>query len=255
MPQVSAPELDKLVTQFNTPDFISLDPISIPHRFEVKQDIEISGFIAAAFAWGQRTTIINKANDFLARMDNHPLDFVLNFKPADLQVFQSFKHRTFNGDDAISLLYFFQSIYKAHASLEHFFINDDANVIQRGLTKMNEQFKSLPSTLKRSHKHVSSPIKNSACKRLNMYLRWMVRNDNKGVDFGIWQEVSPSALIIPLDLHVVRSAIHLGLMDSEKANWKTAVELTEKLRQFDKEDPVKYDFALFNYSLMQLGKR
>ncbi len=242
-------ELDQLVVNYNTPDFIEHDPISIPHQFSRKQDIEIAALIAATFAWGTRKTIINKSNDFLHRMDWAPYQFITSFEPTDLRAFQSFKHRTFNGEDAISLLYFLQHHYNGHDSLEDFFLGSQKDVVFHGLNKLNKQFRTLPSTANRSYKHVSNPGKNSACKRLNMFLRWMVRQDNCGVDFGIWKNISPSELIIPLDVHVLRSAKKIGLLNVEKATWKTALILTNKLREFDREDPVKYDFALFNLSL------
>lgn len=241
--------LDGLVEQHNHPDFIQSDPILIPHRFTDPRDIEISGLIAATFAWGQRVTIINKATDFIDRMDNDPAGFVQSFKPSDLKAFLSFKHRTFNGDDALSLLYFLQDIYQNYDSLEAFFIKSKEDKIKHGLVQLNTHFRGLTSTLKRSHKHMSNPAKNSACKRLNMYLRWMVRKDEKGVDFGIWDKISMSDLIIPLDVHVIRAAMKLRLIKTEKANWKTAETLTQVLRKFDPLDPVKYDYALFNYSL------
>lgn len=249
-----AEALDKLVEEYNNPDFITNDPICVPHTYSRRQDVEIAGFVAAIFAWGQRKTIINKAEEFLGRMDNSPYDFVKNFDPKELKVFQSFRHRTFNGDDAMSVLYFFQYVYQKYESLEVFFKNKQKHVVFEGLKEMDQVFRSLPSTLKRSHKHIASPARNSACKRLNMFMRWMVRKDDKGVDFGLWQQISPSELIIPMDVHVVRSAQTLRLLGSDKVNWRTAIELTEKLREFDAHDPIKYDFALFNYSLMQSGR-
>jgi uncharacterized protein (TIGR02757 family) len=242
-------QLNKLVAKFNTTKFIDNDPISIPHQYQVKQDIEISGLVAALFAWGLRKTIINKSNDFLGRMGGSPYEFILNFKPSDLKVFQSFRHRTFSGDDAISLLYFLQRWYQQNSSLEEFFINKKEDVVFHGLAEMSNYFQKLPSTLKRSHRHIASPERNSACKRLNMFLRWMVRSNETGVDFGLWTQIKPADLIIPLDVHVVRSALKLKLIENDKANWKTALALTERLREFDPHDPVKYDFALFNLSI------
>ena len=243
--------LNNLVEKYNNPAFIQSDPISIPHQFSNKPDIEISAFIASIFAWGQRTTIINKTQDFLGRMDMSPHDFVMNFEPADLIRFQSFRHRTFNGDDAISILYFFQHVYRKMESLESIFLSSKSDLIYNGLESLSALFRSLPSTIKRSHKHVSSPKRNSACKRLNMFLRWMVRDDENGVDFGIWENIPKSELIIPLDLHVVRASNQLGILTINKADWRTAVALTKKLKTLDASDPVKYDFALFNYSLNQ----
>ncbi len=243
--------LDEYVERFNQQNFILNDPISIPHQFSRKEDIEISGFISAIFAWGQRKTIINKSTEFIRLMDNSPVHFVRHFRPHDLKPFVSFKHRTFNGDDALSVLYFLKDIYLNKESLEHFFINREAAPIKHGLIQLHAHFATLPTTLKRSLKHISTPERNSACKRLNMFLRWMIRKDDTGVDFGIWNNIDPSKLIIPLDVHVLRAAKELKLVGEEKANWKTAELLTKRLADFDKSDPVKYDFALFNYGLMR----
>lgn len=245
-------KLDRLVDLYNTPAFIESDPISIPHQFSNRQDIEIAGLIAAVFAWGQRKTIINKSGDFLSRMDDKPFDFVSNFEPSDLKPFKSFKHRTFNGDDAIGLLYFLQSTYRDQGSLECFFRGREPDAVYSGLCRLHEHFKSHPASLARSLKHISSPSRNSACKRLNMFLRWMVRKDDRGVDFGIWDSINPSELIIPLDVHVIRSAQRAGLINDQKANWKTAIELTSRLAEFDPDDPVRYDYALFNMGLQNL---
>lgn len=243
-------QLNKLVAKFNTTEFIVNDPICVPHQFQLKQDIEIAGLVASIFAWGLRKTIINKANDFLNRMDGEPFEFIKSFEPSDLKSFQSFRHRTFNGEDAISLLYFLQDCYTTHDSLEFFFKDNETDVVFHGLSKMSGHFQSLPSTIKRSHRHIASPQRNSACKRLNMFLRWMVRSNETAVDFGLWStHIMPADLIIPLDVHVIRSAMKLGLLQDDKANWKTAVSLTEKLKEFDPTDPVKYDFALFNLSI------
>ena len=235
-------------------EFIANDPIAIPHEYERKQDIEIAGLISAIFAWGQRKTIINKSRDFLDRMANQPYDFVRSFDEIDLKEFASFKHRTFQFDDSLSLLYFLRHIYSAYHDLEDFFIDTTDKTVYEGLLHLDNTYRSLSSTARRSYKHISSPARNSACKRLNMFLRWMVRSDENGVDFGIWKNISPSQLIIPLDVHVLRSANKLKLIKSKKADWKTAIQLTEILQKYDHIDPVKFDFALFHYSLIDGGR-
>lgn len=246
-------ELDALVHRYNSTDFIAEDPISVPHQFADKKDVEIAGFVAALFAWGQRKTIINKANDFLNRMDNSPHEFIMHFRPKDLRVFQDFKHRTFNADDAISVLYFLQHVYQQHQSLEYFFHDHDSEPVRHGLNALGTLFRDLPSTMPRSYKHVAMPARNSACKRLNMFLRWMVRPADTGVDFGLWTALTPADLIMPLDVHVIRSANRLGLLDTDKSNWKTAVALTATLAKFDQDDPVKYDFALFPMGIVSMA--
>ena len=240
--------LDQKVEEFNQPGFITNDPITIPHEYSKKQDIEIAGFIAAVFAWGQRKTIINKSREFLRLMGNEPHQFILEYEDDDLKPFQSFKHRTFNGTDALYFLHFFRWFYERNESLESAFIkglNEDSENLETGLTNFFNLFFSLPYHPRRTYKHIPTPARKSACKRLNMFLRWMVRKDNKGVDFGIWNTIKPPQLICPCDLHVDRVARKLGLIIRKQTDWQTAVELTEALKQFDSEDPVKYDFALF----------
>ncbi|SEG17794.1 TIGR02757 family protein [Sphingobacterium lactis] len=240
--------LDKKVEEFNRPDFIPHDPISIPHQFSKKQDVEIMGFIASILAWGQRKTIINKCNELIARMDGAPYDFIRNHQEEDLRSLLGFKHRTFNDTDLLYFISFFQYHYRAHDSLEQAFLqvpNPQSFTIEEALNGFKDHFFSLPDYPYRTRKHVSSPLQKSTCKRLNMFLRWMVRKDTKGVDFGIWHTIQPSQLICPCDVHVERVARKFGLIQSEKVNWKTALELTENLRLFDPQDPIKYDFALF----------
>ncbi len=237
--------LEEKFNFYNNPDFITLDPISIPHAYKQSQDIEIAGFIAAILAWGQRKTIISKCEEFLMLMDNAPHDFVLNHQEADLLPFVNFKHRTFNGEDALYFLSFFKDFYQQHDSLEYAFLsgaNDDMTTM---LSKFHERFFALDYAPQRSRKHIATPKRKSACKRLNMYLRWMVRNDNRGVDFGLWRQIKPSALICPCDLHVDRVGRKLGLITRKNTDWQTALELTGRLKSFDPLDPVKYDFALF----------
>jgi uncharacterized protein (TIGR02757 family) len=240
--------LDEKVAQFNRPDFIELDPISIPHRFSKKQDIEIAGFFAAILAWGQRKTILNKCNELLECMDNAPHDFMLNHTEGDLKAVLGFKHRTFNEVDALYFIHFLSWFYRHQDSLEKAFLIGQTGAIdsmESMLTQFQRHFFSLEDAPLRTKKHISSPATRSACKRINMYLRWMVRQDEQGVDFGIWNQISPAQLICPCDLHVDRVGRKLGLITRKQTDWGTAVELTQVLRSFDPLDPVKYDFALF----------
>lgn len=247
--------LDEKVELYNTFDFIELDPISIPHQYSKKQDIEIAGFFAATLAWGQRVTVINKCKELLRMMDNAPHDFLLNHQLSDLKAFENYKHRTFNATDA---LYFIESLsqyYNKYDSLENAFLpQDNSNSyfpIEEGLMRFHDTFFSLSDYPRRTLKHVSTPARKSACKRLCMYLRWMVRQDEKGVDFGIWKNLSPSQLVCPCDVHVERVARKLKLIKSKQLKWQTALELTANLRLLDPLDPVKYDFALFGLGIIE----
>lgn len=247
--------LDEKVTLYNTRDFIELDPISIPHQFSKKQDIEIAGFFAATLAWGQRVTVINKCKELLQLMDNAPHDFLVHHTCSDLKAFEKFKHRTFNATDA---LYFVESLsqyYKKHDSLEQAFLSNHPPAsdltIEAGLMNFHDVFFGLPDYPKRTVKHVSTPARKSACKRLCMYLRWMVRQDDKGVDFGVWKNLSPAQLVCPCDVHVERVGRKLKLIKSKQLNWQTALELTSNLRSLDPLDPVKYDFALFGLGIIE----
>lgn len=240
--------LDQKVTHYNQPDFIELDPISIPHRFSIKQDIEIAGFFAATLAWGQRKTIISKCLQLLEMMDNSPYQFMLHHTESDLKPFLHFKHRTFNDLDTLYFIQFFSSFYKEQESLESAFVigwKEEKDIMATLLKNFHQYFFESPYAPARTKKHVATPDRNSACKRLNMFLRWMVRKDDKGVDFGIWQGIKPYQLICPCDLHVDRVARKLGLITRKQTDWWTAVQLTHRLREFDPVDPVKYDFALF----------
>jgi uncharacterized protein (TIGR02757 family) len=242
--------LDKKVDEYNQPFFIKDDPISIPHQFSKKQDIEIAGFFAAIFSWGNRTTIINKSKELIGLMDNDPHQFLLNHSSADLKKLKGFKHRTFNADDLYYFIEFFHQHYSKHDSLEKAFFPSAEYDVEKGLNHFKKSFFSYEH-LKRTVKHVSSPLQKSTCKRLNMFLRWMVRNDNKGVDFGIWKNISPSQLICPLDVHVARVARKVGLLQRKQNDWLAAAELTDALRKFDKKDPVKYDYALFSLGVIE----
>jgi len=255
--------LDAKVAQYNQPGFIENDPISIPHLFNRKQDIEIMGFWAATLSWGQRVTIIKKCKELITLMDGAPYDFIINHEEVDLKKLLSFKHRTFNDIDTLYFIAFFRYHYERFESLEDAFLpsnplkgeqgaNQEAPPLGgwgAGLESFRSYFFSLPDYPHRTKKHVSSPSQKSTCKRLNMFLRWMVRQDNCGVDFGIWNRISPADLICPLDLHVDRVARKLLLITRKQTDWQTALELTARLREFDPSDPVKYDFALFGLGI------
>lgn len=247
--------LDAKADQYNAPDFIPLDPVSIPHLFTKKQDIEIAGFFAATLAWGQRITIVKKCKHLLALMDQAPHDFILNHQSSDLKRFEHFRHRTFQATDALYFLEFLSQYYRKHDSMEDLFIADEVGnpefPVEDGLKKFHDQFFSLPDFPRRTIKHVSTPARKSACKRLNMYLRWMVRQDTNGVDFGIWKKITPAQLVCPCDVHVERVARKLKLLRRKQMDWQTALELTANLRRLDPHDPVKYDFALFGLGVME----
>lgn len=234
--------------QFNKPVFVTDDSISVPHRFKVLQDIEIAGFFTAIMAWGQRKTIINKANELMAYMDEAPYDFICHHKEKDRKRFASFKHRTLQPDDVLFLVDVLQRYYLNHQSLEHAFashMQSDDEDVYNGLVGFHKMIFDQPWVLERTRKHIATPLRKSSCKRLNMFLRWMVRHDDAGVDFGLWKNISPAQLIIPLDVHVGNVARKLHLLDRKANDWMAAKELTDTLKKFDPKDPVKYDFALF----------
>lgn len=246
--------LDHHVNQYNQPTFIDTDPISIPHRFSQLQDIEITGFWVAMLAWGQRKTIINKANELIELMDGAPYQFILQHEEKDRARFASFKHRTFNYTDTLFFLAFLQHFYQKNNSLEQAFaqfITPESPHIGPALEGFHELFFSLPDAPHRTRKHIATPARKSSCKRLNMFLRWMVRRDEAGVDFGLWRQISPRQLLMPLDVHVDRVARQLGLLKRKQTDWLAVLELTEQLRQFDPNDPVKYDYALFGMGVLQ----
>ncbi len=248
--------LDKKVIQFNNPDFIKDDPVSLPHLFTKKQDIEIAGFFAATFAWGIRKTIINKGMSLLQLMDNAPYDFCRHHSESDLKKLEGFCHRTFNDTDLLYFISFFKYHYSKNNSLESAFFNKETlsekeSVIENALNYFNQYFFSMEDIPSRTKKHIAAPNRNSSCKRLNMFLRWMVRHDSNGVDFGIWKKVKPSDLICPIDLHVARVSRKLNLLSRKQVDWIAALELTEYLRKFDPVDPVKYDFALFSLGIYE----
>src|SRR5258708_6792424 len=261
--------LDRKVEEYNRPSFIFQDPISIPHQFSKKQDIEIAGFFAAIFSWGNRITIIRKSRELMQLMDQSPYQFILQHEEKDLKRLLDFKHRTFNATDLLYFIAFFKFHYTHYDSLEDAFLlpweGEKGSLRKGALSAFYHYFFSLgeadfseepgrrviPLAPRRTHKHIASPEKNSSCKRLNMFLRWMVRKDDKGVDFGIWNRLSPSRLICPLDVHVARVAKNLGLLTRTQSDWQAALELTDYLLILDKQDPVKYDFALFGLGGME----
>ncbi len=264
---------DKKVIQYNQVAFIKDDPVCIPHLFTKKADIEIAGLFAAVFAWGNRTTIINKSRELMQLMDHAPHDFCLHHSNKDLQKLEGFKHRTFNTTDLYYFIEFLKYHYTHHKSLEEAFLiqkfpllsgradsiapgdkiggGEDGGMAEKCLTHFHNYFFSLKHIPNRTKKHIATPYKGSTCKRLNMYLRWMVRNDKMGVDFGIWEKIKPSDLICPIDLHVARVAKRFGLLDRKQIDWQAGVELTKYLRTLDPLDPVKYDFALFGLGVIE----
>lgn len=246
--------LDTAVRRFNTADFIADDPISIPHRFDRLQDREIMGLWTATLAWGQRKTIIQSANKLIRLMDDAPYDFMINHQETDRKRFLEFKHRTFQATDTLYFLEFFQQYYRRHPSLEHAFarhLQPGDSTVEAGLIGFHRDFFDHPYAPDRTRKHVATPERGSTCKRLNMFLRWMVRRDKAGVDFGLWRQIKPSQLLIPLDVHVDRVARRLGLLQRPQTDWKAVLELTEALRALDPDDPVKYDFALFGLGVLE----
>lgn len=243
--------LESRVERYNSPDFIDTDPIQIPHRFTKKEDIEISGFLAATIAWGQRPTIIKNAMRIVEGMDHAPHDFILNHQESDLKRFEGFVHRTFNYDDLLFFIGSLQNIYQTEGSLEKCFTpNEDDVNMKNGIKKFRDTFFSVQH-LERSKKHISDPFRNSACKRVNMYLRWMVRPADTNVDFGIWTSINPALLSCPLDVHTGNVARRLGLLTRKQNDWKAVEELDANLRKFDANDPVKYDFALFGMGVFE----
>ncbi|MBV9960858.1 MAG: TIGR02757 family protein [Parafilimonas sp.] len=242
--------LDGKVKQYNQPSFIKEDPISIPHLFTKRQDIEIAGFFAAVFAWGNRKTIINKSTQLMQLMNMQPYEFCVNGDLNRLKRLLEFKHRTFNSTDLLYFIEFLQFHFRHHPSLETAFTKWGDEVEQM-LIGFHHYFFSLKDVPARTKKHIATPEKKSNCKRLNMFLRWMVRNDNKGVDFGLWKHLKPSQLICPVDVHVARVAKRLNLLQRKQTDWQAAIELTDKLKKYDASDPVKYDFALFGLGVME----
>ena len=246
--------LNRKADEYNQPSFIADDPISIPHQFTQKQDIEIAGLFASIFAWGNRTTIIKKTRELMELMDNAPHAFVLESAPEKLKRLSSFKHRTFNTTDLLYFIEFLHYHYRKNDSLESAFtrgLNKNDETIQHGLIGFYDYFFSLEHVPNRTRKHIATPARKSSCKRLSMYLRWMVRRDDKGVDFGIWKNINPSQLICPIDVHVARVAKRFNLLQRTQTDWQAALELTSRLRDLDPSDPARYDFALFGLGVVE----
>ncbi len=245
--------LDEQVDRFNEPGFIKNDPIQIPHQFSKLQDIEITGFWVAMLAWGQRKTIINKSLELIDLMGGMPYDFIINHTEKERAAFLKFKHRTFQATDTLYFLEFLQHYYRENKSLENAFaqfLNPEAENVREALIGFHDLFFDHPNAPQRTRKHIATPARKSSCKRLNMFLRWMVRKDNKGVDFGLWSKISTHQLIMPLDVHVERVGRKLGLLHRKQRDWTATAELTNNLKKFDPEDPVKYDFALFGMGVI-----
>ncbi len=237
--------LDARVDLYNRPEFIRTDPISIPHRFSAKEDIEIAGFLAATIAWGNRTSIIRSADSMMKIMGNAPYDFVLNHTDNDLRLIEGFVHRTFNTEDFIYFIEALKHIYAEKGGMEDIFMRyRTGDSLQSAIHEFRTMFFEL-SHNSRTRKHISDPLKGSAAKKINMFLRWMVRNDDRGVDFGLWKSISPSILSCPLDVHSGNVARKLGLLTRRQNDSRAVSELDSHLRAMDSTDPVKYDFALF----------
>lgn len=234
--------LEENYLRFNQASFIEDDPISIPHSFSKKQDIEIAAFFSAIIAWGQRKTIIRNARRLMEMMDQQPYEFILHHKASDLKNYQDFVHRTFNFDDLLYFCHALQELYRKNKSLEDSFLEGES--MQERISNFKKAFFGYEH-LKRSEKHLADPMKGSSAKRINMFLRWMVRKDEFQVDFGIWNKISPSELMMPLDIHTATVGRKLKLLKRKQNDWKAVVELSENLRKFDPKDPVKYDYALF----------
>ena len=246
--------LDSKVELYNRRDFIKDDPICIPHLFSKREDIEIAAFFASIFAWGSRKIIINKSKELMQLMKMQPHQFILHHSEKELKNLLQFKHRTFNTTDLLYFIEFLKYHYSKHNSLEDAFskwMSAKDETIEKALIGFHHYFFSIEDVPPRTKKHIATPEKKSNCKRLNMFLRWMVRTDNNGVDFGIWQKIKPSQLICPVDIHVARVAKRLNLLLRKQTDWTAALELTSYLRTLDPSDPVKYDFALFGLGVVE----
>ena len=243
--------LDEKVLQYNTFDFIESDPIQIPHLFSAKEDIEISGFLSATIAWGNRKMIIKNAHKMMDLMGNAPYDFVMSHRETDLERLETFVHRTFNGGDFVTFIKGLEHIYKNNNGLEAVFTKyKEPESMQKSISEFKRIYFEIPHQY-RTQKHISDPMRGSAAKRINMYLRWMIRQDNKGVDFGIWKNISTASLSCPLDVHSGNVARKLGLLNRKQNDGKAVMELDSKLRELDPNDPVKYDFALFGLGVFE----
>ncbi|MDG1041186.1 MAG: TIGR02757 family protein [Polaribacter sp.] len=243
--------LDEKVTQYNNPKFITTDPIQIPHLFSKKEDIEIAGFLAATIAWGNRKMIIKNSHKLMNLLDDAPHDFIINHQEKDLERFEGFVHRTFNSIDIKQFVKSLQHLYLYHGGLEKsLIIKDNSSNYRTAISNFKELFFAIPHQ-QRTQKHISDPIKGSAAKRIHMYLRWMVRKDNSGVDFGVWDTHNPTHLSCPIDVHSGNVARKLGMLKRKQNDWKAVSELDYNLRLLDKNDPSKYDFALFGLGVFE----
>ena len=240
--------LDEKYQEYNNVKFIEDDPIQIPHLFTNHKDIEIAGFLTSIISWGNRKSIINNAKKMMNLLDNSPYDFIKNCKDSEIKKLE-FVHRTFNSIDFRFFLYSLKNIYTQNESMEDIFLDDYSNFMFDGIINFRKIFFSVNHE-KRSQKHISNPLKNSCCKRINMFLRWMVRND-QNVDFGIWKKIKTSKLSCPLDVHTGRVARKLGLINRKQNDFKSLCELDKNLRLLDNEDPVKYDFSLFGLGMYE----
>jgi len=244
--------LEKYTSRYNHAGFVEGDPISVPRMFSLKQDIEIAAFWTSVITWGRRASIIQSAKKLMQLMDHAPYDFIMNHEEKDRIPFTVFKHRTFMYDDTLYFLEFLQQYYRQNDTLETAFLaGTGPDAVKNGLSAFYQKFFSLEFAPQRTRKHIPTPDRKSACKRLNMFLRWMVRNDQKGVDLGLWNNISPSQLMIPLDVHVERIGRNLGLLTRKQVDWLAVEEVTANLRLYDPDDPVKYDFALFGFGVME----
>jgi len=243
--------LDTKVKQYNSPTFIESDPIQVPHKFSEKEDIEIAAFLTATIAWGNRKSIIKNAKHMMQLLDNAPYDFVMQHRESDLKQLLPFVHRTFNGYDFMQFIKSLRHIYSNHDGLEAVFLKyAEKDSLQHAIHHLKKAFFEV-DYLPRTQKHISDPLKNSAAKRINMMLRWLIRDDNTGVDFGVWQSLSPAQLSCPLDVHSGNVARKLGLLKRKQNDAKALSELDNSLRKLDALDPVKYDFALFGLGVFE----
>lgn len=243
--------LDEKVVLYNHPNFIESDPIQIPHRYQLKEDIEISGFLAATISWGNRKMIIKNGLKLMDLLGNSPYDFIMNHSDIQLETVNKFVHRTFNGIDCITFIKGLKNIYENHSGLEAVFAKNQQNdSLQLSISEFKKTFFEIEH-LNRTQKHISDPLNNSAAKRINMYLRWMVRNDKTGVDLGIWKSITPGKLSCPLDVHSGNVARKLELLHRKQNDGKALFELDTRLRILDSKDPVKYDFALFGLGVFE----
>lgn len=244
--------LDEKAEAYNHPRFIETDPVRIPHSFTMKEDRELAGFLTAVMAWGNRKAILKSAARLMQLMDDRPYDFVMNHKRSDLKVLSNFVHRTFNSTDLVAFITALKKLYRTSGGLEGAFTRhmQAHNDMGKAISQFKTDFFSQTFTL-RSHKHLPDPMRGSAAKRINMFLRWMVRQDGRGVDLGLWRDISPSQLSIPLDVHTGNVSRSLGLLNRRQNDWKAVQELDALLRHFDPHDPVKYDFALFGLGIFE----